>query len=98
MLASYDLSEPSSIESSGIDAEAFQLVLATHRRHAHEAGYRRAIADVLAAAVFTAEKSLRTARDPADTRHVLYRFLELLEQETTSLAAADNTVSDGLGI
>ena len=81
-----------------LDALHLELVLATARRHAHEAGYRRAIADVLAAAVFVAEKSLRTAPNPADGRQVIYRFLELLESETVALNDPPNLMGDGAGI
>jgi len=83
---------------SDLDALQLELVLATNRRHSHEAGYRRAIADVLAAAVFVAEKSLRTAPSPGDGRQVIYRFLELLERETVALSDTQNLMSDGAGI
>lgn len=81
-----------------ISPDAIAVVLAAHRRHGYEAGYGRAIADVLAAAVFMAEKALATARDPADGRQVVYRFIELLQKDTLAHAQTDQTVSDGLGI
>jgi len=47
--------------------------------------------------VFLAEKSLRTAQRPTDARQVIYRFIQLLEQQVPGRASADE-VSDGLGI
>lgn len=81
-----------------LTADAFAVVLRAHRREGYDAGYRRAIADVLAASVFVAEKALQTAADPADGRQVIYRFIELLERETLRNARSDGDVTDGEGI
>lgn len=104
MLAS---SEPVASDSSlnGVSAtrpalttDAFAVVLAAHRREGYDAGYRRAIADVLAASVFVAEKALLTAADPNDARQAMYRFIELLERETLRNARSDRDFTDGAGI
>ena len=80
-----------------LTADAFAIVLKAHRREGYDAGYRRAIADVLAASVFVAEKALLTAADRDDARQVIYRFIELLESETLRNARRDEYV-DGAGI
>jgi len=82
---------------AALPPEAFRAILSSHRREGFDAGYRRAISDILAASVFLAEKSLRTAQRPTDARQVIYRFIQLLEQQVPGRASADE-VSDGLGI
>ena len=90
-------SEPQS-SSTPADPKTLAIVLAAHRRQAYDAGYGRAIADVLAASVFVAEHALRAAATPADARAVLYHFVADLERETRRLASGEGVVSDGAGI
>ncbi|HEX8323412.1 MAG TPA: hypothetical protein VF595_05810 [Tepidisphaeraceae bacterium] len=80
------------------DPKTLAVVLAAHRRQGYDAGYARAIADVLAASVFVAEHALRSAPNPSDARAVLYRFVADLDRETKRLASGEGVVSDGAGI
>jgi hypothetical protein len=92
------MSDPAIQRSELVLKDAFDLALAAHRRQSHQAGYTRAIADVMAAAVFIAEDTLRNAPDPTDARAVLYRFIAKLETQTQTLASGEGVVSDGAGI
>lgn len=92
------MSDPAIERSELVLKEAFDLALAAHRRQAHQAGYTRAIADVMAAAVFIAEQTLRSAPDAADSRAILYHFIAKLETQTQTLASGEGVVSDGAGI
>lgn len=78
--------------------DLFRLALSAHRRAGHDAGYARAVADMLAASVFVAEGVLRDADSQAEARALLYRFVAALEVETRRRSVANDEVSDGLGI
>ena len=78
--------------------DLFRLALTAHRKAGHDAGYARALADVLAASVFVAEGVLRDANAPAESRALLYRFVAALDAETRRRSANTDEVSDGLGI
>ena len=80
------------------DDDLLRLALTARHKAGYEAGYARAIADILAAGVFVAEGVLRDSAAPADARAVLYRFVATLEAEARCLAAGNGEMSDGLGI
>ena len=81
-----------------VSKESFDLVVGANRRQAYEAGYGKALADMMAGAVFIAEETLRSTPDGEVSRAVLYRFIASLETRTRQLASGDNEVSDGAGI
>lgn len=77
---------------------ALNVVLDAHRREGFDAGYRRAITDVLAATVFVAEKAIRQSNaDSPETRRAIYAFIEMLERETIRLRK-DESFEQGGGI
>jgi hypothetical protein len=65
MITAFTLSESDekarSDQSPFFQASAFRIVLDAHRREGFDAGYRRAISDVLASTIFVAEKALQRA-------------------------------------
>ena len=77
--------------------DLFRLALSAHRKAGHDAGYARAVADMLASSVFVAEGVLREAASP-EARALLYRFVAALESETRRRSTTTDEVSDGLGI
>ena len=79
-----------------LDARLLELLLATHRRDATDAGYRRALGDVQTAAVLLAETALADSPSP-DARRAVYKLIELLESETRRLRN-DESFSEGEGI
>ncbi len=91
-----DRTTETSTADSLLDRGAFGVVLKTHRREGYDAGYRRAIADVLAASVFVAEKALRdTHATSDDARRAMYAFIELLEKETLRFKSDESFIEGG---
>jgi len=80
-----------------LDEGVFAVVLQAHRREGYEAGYRRALVDILSASVFIAEKALRDSEAHGEARRVLYRFVELLEAETLRFKR-EESFTEGAGI
>jgi hypothetical protein len=77
--------------------DIISLVLSSTRREGFDAGYRRALTEVLSSSVFIAEQALQETADVGDVRRTLYRFIELLEKETLR-AQHDESFIEGEGI
>jgi hypothetical protein len=84
-------------ERSRSEQDIFAFVVASARREGFDAGYRRALSEVLASSVFVAEQALQETADAADVRRTLYRFIELLEKETLRSQHEESFI-EGLGI
>lgn len=84
-------------EPPQIEDGVLKIVLDAHRREGYAAGYRRAIADLLAAGVFLAERALAESDASDGARRAVYRFVESIE--ATAIRQQQHVeVSDGLGI
>lgn len=82
---------------SVLDDAVATFIRDAQRREIFEEGYRRALDDVLASSVFVAEAALReSGDDSAAARRAMYRFIELLEQQT--LRRQDESFIAGEGI
>lgn len=80
--------------------DVFGSIVEIYRREGFDAGYRRALHDLLAGLVLNCEEFLRE-RDAAvsrELRPVLYGFVDRLEREIVRSSEHHGYVEGGLGI
>lgn len=83
---------------ASLPPECLDILLRANRREGFEAGYRRAVNDVLAATVWLAEQSLLEQADHTpQLRRAVYGFISHLDRSLRQIPAAPS-LEGGLGI